>query len=175
MSVSRRQARLFAVQVLYAHAIDGSPIQTVLDRMAEVAEPPAVGRDPFASALCRLTAENLERLDGELAGVVEHWRPERLLLVDRAILRLAACELLLIPDIPPRVTLNEYIEIAKVLGDEQSPGFVNGVLDRIMAQNPKAAGDGETAEPGDGEAGESPETGSDPAADAREADQGLQA
>ena len=112
MSVSRRQARLFAAQALYAFALEGSSIEAVTPRVADLLGSSDLGEDPFARDLCRLAAENLDRLDAELTETVEHWRPERLLLPDRAVLRLATCELLFFPDIPPRVTLDEYIEIA---------------------------------------------------------------
>ena len=140
--MGRREARQLAAQAMYAYAIDASPIESVLDRLFRLENDPEgwrfrVGDTPWAAQLCRATCEHIQYIDDKLGAVVEHWRPERLAVVDRALLRLAACELLYFPEIPPRVTLNEYIDLAKRLGDEQSPAFINGVLQKILEQNPK--------------------------------------
>jgi N utilization substance protein B len=67
--------------------------------------------------------------------VITNWRLDRLSLIDKNILRLATSELLHFGDIPPKVTINEYIEIAKVYGDIDSPSFINGILDKIARNN----------------------------------------
>jgi len=85
----------------------------------------------FAEALIRGVHEHRERIDETIRKVSHHWRLERMMRVDRNILRLATYELLEMSEIPRRVTLNEAIELAKRFGAEGSPGFVNGVLDRI--------------------------------------------
>ncbi len=72
-----------------------------------------------------------EGIDAMLAGVVEHYAPERIDPVDRAILRLAAYEILH-GDTPPKVAVNEAVELAKRFGTSDSGRFVNGVLDRVM-------------------------------------------
>ncbi|MCX7048546.1 MAG: transcription antitermination factor NusB [Candidatus Sumerlaeota bacterium] len=148
----RRLNRQLAVQALYAFAIEGAPVQKILDKMSVVLAPDedhSVGRktkeefktlkpaDSFVRELCQRTCDHLQYIDDKLAHAVEHWKPERLQMVDRAILRLATCEILYYADIPPRVTLDEYIEIAKKFCEDQSPAFINGVLDQLMAKNPK--------------------------------------
>ena len=85
----------------------------------------------FAESLVRGVDEHQGRIDETIRAVSHHWRLERMMRVDRNILRLATYELLERSDIPRRVTLNEAIELAKRFGAEGSPGFVNGVLDRI--------------------------------------------
>lgn len=85
----------------------------------------------FANILVRGVEDGLARIDATIREVSHHWRIERMTRVDRNILRLATFELLSLPDVPRRVTLNEAIELAKRFGSEGSPGFVNGVLDRI--------------------------------------------
>jgi len=91
----------------------------------------------FADELVRGCGAELEAIDARIRGVSKHWRIERMARVDRNILRLGTHELCNRKDIPARVTLNEAIEIAKRFGDEQSPAFVNGVLDRIAAETKK--------------------------------------
>ncbi len=75
----------------------------------------------------------LEEIDAKIRDVSRHWRIERMARVDRNILRLATFELMRLPDVPRKVTLNEAVELAKRFGDEQSPAFVNGVLDRLAS------------------------------------------
>lgn len=91
-------------------------------------------QDRFANELVRGVGASLESIDDAIRGVSHHWRLERMARVDRNILRLATFELMSLPDVPQRVTLNEAVELAKRFGSDGSAGFVNGVLDGI-AQN----------------------------------------
>jgi N utilization substance protein B len=85
----------------------------------------------LADEIVRGWAEARDEIDRTIRAVSQHWRLERMSRVDRNILRLATYELMKMPDVPRRVTLNEAVELAKRFGSEGSPGFVNGVLDRI--------------------------------------------
>ena len=87
--------------------------------------------EDFANALVRGFDEVREEVDEFIRSVSQHWRLERMTRVDRNILRLATYELMKLPEVPRRVTLNEAVELAKRFGTEGSAGFVNGVLDRI--------------------------------------------
>ncbi len=89
--------------------------------------------EEFARALVEAYDGNREDVDETIRKVSHHWRLERMTRVDRNILRLATVEILLMADIPRRVTLNEAVELAKRFGSEGSAGFVNGVLDRIAS------------------------------------------
>lgn len=95
-------------------------------------------RDEFADQLVLGFAQLREDIDAKIRSVSKHWRLERMSRVDRNIIRLAAYELISANDIPRRVTLNEAIELAKRFGNEESPAFVNGVLDRIADEVGKA-------------------------------------
>lgn len=85
----------------------------------------------FANMLVRGCGGVRNEIDERIRGVSKHWRLERMSRVDRNIIRLGAYELLHVTEIPRRVTLNEAVELAKRFGNEESPAFVNGVLDRI--------------------------------------------
>jgi N utilization substance protein B len=98
----------------------------------------AAERDSFADELVAGCAKAQETLDTKIRSVSKHWRLERMSRVDRNIIRLAAYELMFLPEIPRRVTLNEAVELAKRFGNEESPAFVNGVLDRIADDLGKA-------------------------------------
>jgi N utilization substance protein B len=76
-------------------------------------------------------AAHLEELDGLITRYSEHWRLERMAAVDRNLLRLSAYELLYQLQIPPKVVINEAVELAKLYGTDESGAFVNGILDRI--------------------------------------------
>jgi N utilization substance protein B len=134
---SRRKAREAAVQVLYQIDVSGLPAQDALRLFWQhlgVAEE----QDPFADQLVLGCIEALETIDAKIRSVSRHWRLERMSRVDRNIIRLAAYELMHATDIPRRVTLNEAVELAKRFGNEESPAFVNGVLDRIADEVGKA-------------------------------------
>jgi transcription antitermination protein NusB len=98
----------------------------------------AAEQDDFADSLVRGFAEVREEIDAKIRSVSRHWRLERMSRVDRNIIRLGAYELMHATDIPRRVTLNEAVELAKRFGNEESPAFVNGVLDRIADEVGKA-------------------------------------
>lgn len=89
--------------------------------------------EDFANVLVRGVETSREAIDDKIREVSHHWRLERMTQVDRNILRMATFELMKLPDVPRRVTLNEAIELAKRFGTEGSAGFVNGVLDRIAS------------------------------------------
>jgi len=128
----RRLARQRAVQIMYAIEHTGQDITEALVAyldMHDEGERPSLHH--FTVELLERTREHLAEIDRILAEAIINWRPERVAAVDRQILRLATCELLYFPEIPPKVTLNEYIEVAKTFSGPDAAAFVNGVLDRI--------------------------------------------
>lgn len=127
----RRLARELALQLLYAIDITAIPLQETLENYAclELREKPLPG--DFTIQLLEKTLANLPSIDLVLQKVITNWRLDRLSLIDKNTLRLATSELLYFSDIPPKVTINEYIEIAKIYGDVDSPSFINGILDKI--------------------------------------------
>jgi N utilization substance protein B len=98
----------------------------------------AAEHDAFADQLVAGCAQAQDEIDAKIRSVSKHWRLERMSRVDRNIIRLASYELMHMQEIPRRVTLNEAVELAKRFGNEESPAFVNGVLDRIADEVGKA-------------------------------------
>jgi N utilization substance protein B len=88
----------------------------------------------FADELVRGTKDKQSKVDALIRQFAEHWDLDRMALVDRNILRLAVYELLLPSAVPPKVAINEAIEIAKKFGTQESSRFINGVLDRIAKE-----------------------------------------
>jgi transcription antitermination protein NusB len=131
----RTRAREIAIQALYQedahHRIGGPSEREEIDRFIDrEASTPEVRE--FAHQLVTGTRESQEEIDALLASVVENWKVERIAAMDRAILRLATFELLARPDVPPKVSINEAIDLAKKYSTAQSGGFVNGILDRLL-------------------------------------------
>jgi N utilization substance protein B len=129
---SRRKAREAAVQMLYQIDVTGEETERAIELYGQYLTDSA-DADDFALTLVRGCAAAREQIDAKIREVSRHWRLERMARVDRNILRLAAFELLHLPEVPRKVTLNEAIELAKRFGDEDSPAFINGVLDRIAS------------------------------------------
>lgn len=85
----------------------------------------------FAIGLFKAVAESIEQIDEIIVLVSDNWRLERMSRVDRNILRMGTHELTTDEGTPPLVVINEAVELAKRFGTEESPSFVNGILDRI--------------------------------------------
>lgn len=129
----RRRARETALKILYAMDVLDCPVeQAIADYYAQFGEDPAVAE--FANLLVRGVARKQAEIDEAIRKVSQNWRLERMARVDRNVLRAAVFELLWVPDVPKRVTLNEAIELAKRFGAEDSGAFINGLLDRIASE-----------------------------------------
>ena len=89
---------------------------------------------PFAEQLVQGVELHQEEIDRLIASASEHWRLERMSIVDRNILRLALFEMLYCSDIPPKVSINEAVDIGKSFGTEESGAFINGILDHILLE-----------------------------------------
>ncbi len=127
----RTRARELAMQSLYQLDVQGSEYLDGLDFfLRENSEDETVFK--MADEWSRKTWENLEVCDGLIKAAAVKWELGRLSQVDRSILRLSAYQLNFCPDIPGKVVINEAIELAKKFSAEQSPRFVNGVLDAVF-------------------------------------------
>ena len=131
----RRKARELAIQLLYQHDLTHTDPHEAMALFWEHF-PVAPGVREFCSQLVLGTLERLAVIDELLAEASEHWTLSRMSAVDRNILRLAAHELLDRPDIPPSVSIDEAIEIAKKYSTPDAAVFINGVLDRIKRMLP---------------------------------------
>jgi len=131
MGAKRRVVREKVLQTLYAFELSHEPLDFVISQiLSDLKE----DRDTFAFAesLVRKTVAFQEDIDGMIRQRVANWEFNRIAVMDRLILRMCICELLHFEDIPPKVSINEAIEIARRFSTEKSDKFVNGVLDSIL-------------------------------------------
>lgn len=128
----RSVAREIAMQGLYQLDVQGEELLYRLpgEFLAQATDNDAIRQ--LAWQWIKGTWEQLAQCDRWISSVVLRWQLSRISPVDRSILRLAIYQLQLCPDIPPKVVINEAIELAKRFGGEKSPAFVNGVLDAVL-------------------------------------------
>jgi transcription antitermination factor NusB len=126
----RTRAREFALKALYQIEITKDNCKDSLDIFWSDHKAEGDVKE-FATGLVSGTMENLKKIDEVIARHTDNWEISRMAKVDRNIMRMAAYELLFRDDIPPRVSINEAVDIAKKYGDMESGKFVNGVLDSI--------------------------------------------
>jgi N utilization substance protein B len=134
-----------AVQMLFQSDLGGSPLPQIFNSFDPAAQPDeqqkraagghlAAAYD-YGKALVTGTLEHRDEIDELIREQAEHWRLERMPVVDRNILRLAIYEFLYETDVPKLVVLDEAIELAKRFGSEQSSKFVNGLLDGLLKRH----------------------------------------
>jgi N utilization substance protein B len=131
----RHRAREAALQILYQWEIGRADVERAADtlfmRQWPEGEAPPAELQAFASVLARDTVQRLDVIDPLIAETTERWRPERMAVLDRLILRMAVCELLRDRDTPAAVVINEALELARTFSAEESVRFINGMLDAI--------------------------------------------
>ena len=124
------KARARALQLMYAWELSGQPsIEVVVARVATIYGPAPTGYDRGADLAAKAIA-GVPEFDARIAGAAEHWRLERVGVVERNILRLALAELDE-ASTPPRVVIDEAVKLAHWFAGPRAPAFVNGVLDTI--------------------------------------------
>ncbi|MDP3481482.1 MAG: transcription antitermination factor NusB [Desulfoprunum sp.] len=132
----RRQSREAAMQFLFQddfylekeRALDD--LQESFEFFCSLFQISRKGRS-YAIELLEKTIKNRGQIDGLIAAAAVNWRLQRIAAADRNVLRLAVCEMLFSDDVPDEVAINEAVEIARRFGGDDSPSFVNGVLDAV--------------------------------------------
>jgi N utilization substance protein B len=128
----RHQAREAALQILYFWEVGGArPDDAVRAVFAEHLPEASDAVKAFAARIVQGTIEHLPATDRLIAEHAEHWRLERMAIIDRLILRMAVWELSHEPETPAAVVLDEAVELARTFGTDESTSFVNGVLDAV--------------------------------------------
>jgi N utilization substance protein B len=132
----RTLARELALQLLYvADENRGLTEEDIAYHLETADTPPEVAA--FTCQLVLGTRSQLAQLDEIISSIAVNWRISRMSVVDRNILRMASYELLHIEDIPPKVSINEAVDLAKKYSTADSGSFVNGILDKILSRHGK--------------------------------------
>jgi len=131
VTYKRRQAREKVLQTLYAYEISREPITAVMEQLFQELKDDKENFE-FAKRLVHEVIQHQDMIEERIRQRVSHWEFDRIAVIDRILLRMGICELEFFPDIPPKVTINELIEVAKTFSTENSGRFVNGVLDAVL-------------------------------------------
>jgi N utilization substance protein B len=138
----RHVAREMALQMLYQWEVGRLSMVEVRQTFWTFTDGAAASASDdvqaFASRLAGGVVENVAALDPMIAGAAEHWRLERMNVLDRLILRMAIYELLYDPETPAKVVINEALELARTFSGDEAVRFVNGVLDAIRRKLERA-------------------------------------
>jgi N utilization substance protein B len=135
---SRRKSRELALQILFELDTNQSDVQKAIDQFWKNFDYPEDLRE-FSERLVEGVAQHREELDRLISKHAKNWSLSRIDRVDRNILRAAIFELAHCPDIPPKVAINEAIELSKKFGSEKSSSFINGILDKIAQEIKKSS------------------------------------
>jgi transcription antitermination factor NusB len=128
---TRRKARELTIQILFAMEFSSVDQDEITDMVCKNFDSSKSAR-AFSGELVRGVRENIKHLDNVIRRSSKNWRIERMSIVDRSILRLAAYEMLYRKEIPYKVSIDEAVELGKRYGTEESGSFINGVLDNIF-------------------------------------------
>ncbi|HNY69651.1 MAG TPA: transcription antitermination factor NusB [Syntrophorhabdus sp.] len=132
----RRKARELALRMLYQVETAGEDPELALVRYCE-SFPYQQDILDYTRLLLSGVRQEQAAIDKSIENASEHWKLARTTYVDRSILRLAVFEMLYTPDVPPKVAIDEAIELGKKYGNEESRDFINGILDRILRESYK--------------------------------------
>ena len=132
----RRKARELALRMLYQVETAGEDPELALARYCEIF-PYQQDIIDYSRLLLSGVIQQKESIDNSIETASEHWKLGRITYIDRSILRLAVFEMLFSLDVPPKVAIDEALEMAKKYGNEESKDFINGILDKIFKESYK--------------------------------------
>jgi len=135
----RTRARELALQFLYQVDLRGRDLLPEAKDFFRLEEEDRTARE-FAAQLVEGVSAHAEAIDAVIKDVAENWEIARMAVIDRNVLRMATYELLHCPDIPPKVAINEAIELGKRFSTQNSGKFINGILDKIKERREGAQG-----------------------------------
>ena len=132
----RTLARELVLKVLYQADIRKEPVSAIAQSFSDLSEINDSQIKSFAQTLLSGIEINSKEIDAKILKYASNWDLDRMAFIDRNILRMGIFELLYMPDVPSKVSINEAIELAKKYGDIESSRFVNGILDKAHKTNP---------------------------------------
>ena len=127
----RTLAREHALKILYQFDITKRPIEAVVDSYWQAEETKDQEIITYANLLAQGVSGQIKDIDHKISDYATNWQIKRMAIIDRNVMRIGLYELQYTTDIPPKVAINEAVELAKKYGDLESSKFVNGILDKI--------------------------------------------
>ena len=124
----RRAARQCVLKALFAYQFSKND---TIDQLVSK-NPELKGNNDFIQSLFEIVIENMKLTENIIKSHLENWEIDRVALIDKILLKMGICEIYFIDDIPPKVTISEMVEIAKVYSTDESPVFINGILDAVF-------------------------------------------
>jgi len=134
MSYKRRHARELALRAFYAFEMSGNKLDAIVKEMIlDVSEESEDGKN-FANKLLTLSVDRSKEFEHYIMNQAHNWDFDRIAVIDKLIMRMCICEFLCFQDIPPKVSIDEALEISKEYSTEKSSVFINGILDGVLNQ-----------------------------------------
>ena len=124
----RRAARQCVLKALFAYQF--SKNDTIDQLVSE--NPELKDNNDFIQSLFDIVLEHVKLTEDIIRSHLENWEIDRVALIDKILLKMGICEIYFIDDIPPKVTISEMVEIAKIYSTDESPVFINGILDAVF-------------------------------------------
>ena len=124
----RRAARQCVLEALFAHQFSNN--NTINQLVSK--NPELKGNNDFIHSLYDIVLKNVKLTEDIIKSHLENWEIDRVALIDKILLKMGICEIYFIDDIPPKVTISEMVEIAKIYSTDESPVFINGILDAVF-------------------------------------------
>ena len=132
---NRRFSRELVIQFLYLTEMNAGDIASQLEAFWESNPNKDEGVQTFTEDILNNIFEHKKEIDAQLEKYSDNWTLSRMTVIDRNLLRMAASELMYSKTVPPKVAIDEAVEIAKRFGTADSPNFINGILDRILKES----------------------------------------
>ena len=124
----RRAARQCVLKALFAYQF--SKNETIDQLVSE--NPELKDNNDFIRSLFDIVLDHVKLTEDIIKSHLENWEIDRVALIDKILLKMGICEIYFIDDIPPKVTISEMVEIAKIYSTDESPVFINGILDAVF-------------------------------------------
>ena len=127
----RRAARQCVLEALFAYQFSKNDTLQIINQLMSK-NPELKGNNDFIQSLFDSVFENMKWTEDVIKLHLENWEIDRVAQIDKILLKMGICEIYFIDDIPPKVTISEMVEIAKIYSTDESPVFINGILDAVF-------------------------------------------
>ena len=127
----RRAARQCVLEALFAYQFSKNDTLQIINQLMSK-NPELKGNNEFIQSLFDSVFENMKWTEDVIKSHLENWEIDRVAQIDKILLKMGICEIYFIDDIPPKVTISEMVEIAKIYSTDESPVFINGILDAVF-------------------------------------------